>query len=439
MDDRVKEARLLWEVGVEGIGGNELLVTDLNGDGKPELLVGQSPGQLRSDAHFSNFGPRGWYTEEERRLHCLTATDLEGNRLWQVGEPHRGEDPFCSHGMNDLVSAELDGDGLSEVLCVVWDTLTVYDGATGDVKAERKLPADNFATVRTGALKGDPDRQQVLVKVNAQSYAPYEYGNPTFVLDSDLSEMWMERHYRGSGHTPVILDIDGDGRDEILIGYNVVDPDGKVRWTIPIENATAEHADHINPVDLDGDGRVEIAYSGSKDFFVSSDRGEVLWKRPHRHSQTTIAGRFQEGGRELGLVLNEKWIGMTCYTWDGQALWTREGVGYGRHCVSGWRDDGLDLILYEPSLKVERDETPFESVPEETPMLWPVLLDGDGNVAVRLPWKDDYVQPRERIRGFRGYDYGIGFRTQVADLDGDGREEVLIYDRRRVLAFGPPG
>ena len=53
-------------------------------------------GQLRSQLHFARFGPRGWYSEEERTLHCLTAIDLKGNRLWQAGEPYQGEHPYCS-------------------------------------------------------------------------------------------------------------------------------------------------------------------------------------------------------------------------------------------------------------------------------------------------------------------------------------------------------
>ncbi len=433
MSEALKAARLLWELDIVGIGG-QMALADVNGDGKPEILLRQSPGQLKSELYRE----RGWNTDEERRLCCITAIDLEGNRLWQVGEPHRGEDPYCSHGGNDFITADLDGDGRPEVISIVWDVLRVFDGETGEVRGEKKLPADNFAQVKAGNLKGDPTRQQLVVKVNDGSYPPYEYGNPTFVLDSDLSELWKESHYHGSGHAPVLIDVDGDGCDEMLIGYNLVDSDGALLWSIPVENATREHADNIHPVDLDGDGEVEIAYSGSKDFFVANTRGEVIWRRPHEHSQNTTAGRLRHDVDGLTMILNEKWIGMTCYTPEGEALWQKPGVGYARQPVRGWGEDGLDLVIYTPNLKRQHDEVPYYNDPEETHLYWPFLMDGEGDRAMAFPFKEAYEQPEQRIRGFRAYDYGIGYSPLVVDLDGDGKDEVLIYDRRKVLAFGAP-
>ena len=82
MGTEVEMATLLWKVETEGVGGNELLVTDIDGDGEVELLARQSPGQLRSKLNRD----RGWNTDAERHIHCITAIDLKGNRLWQVGE-----------------------------------------------------------------------------------------------------------------------------------------------------------------------------------------------------------------------------------------------------------------------------------------------------------------------------------------------------------------
>ena len=65
-------------------------------------------------------------------------------------------------------------------------------------------------------------------------------------------------------------------------------------------------------------------------------------------------------------------------------------------------------------------------------------MDGDGNMVMEFPFREDFKQPKQRIRGFRAYDYGIGYGAMVLDLDGDGRDEVLIYDRQKILAFGAP-
>ena len=43
MGEARRDARLLWELDVEGIGG-QMIVADVNGDGKLEFLLRQSPG-----------------------------------------------------------------------------------------------------------------------------------------------------------------------------------------------------------------------------------------------------------------------------------------------------------------------------------------------------------------------------------------------------------
>ncbi len=74
MGDAQREARLLWELDVEGVGG-QMVVADVNGDGKLEFLLRQSPGQLKSDLYIE----RGWNTDEERHLFCITAIDQDGD------------------------------------------------------------------------------------------------------------------------------------------------------------------------------------------------------------------------------------------------------------------------------------------------------------------------------------------------------------------------
>ena len=439
MSSDLRQARLLWEVDVDGFGGDELFVTDLNGDGEPELLMRQSAGGGRAEFVFRRFGPRGMYTEEERHLNCISAVDLKGNLLWQVGEAHQGEHPYFCHGSAGFAFACLEGDALPDVLAVVWDVLTVLDGRSGAVKAELKVPTDNFNTIVSVNLRGDPTRQQLLVKAGGRAYPPYRPGNPTFVLDSDLSELWGETDYPCVGCRPVVLDLDNDGCEEILVGSCLVDHDGQRLWTLLGVDPEKEHVDHVNPVGLKGDGQIQLAYAvDGGDFLLVDTQGEEIWRREHRHSQSSIAGRFRSDVEGLAIVLTEKWIGMTCYTPEGHRLWNKEGVGYGRRTVLGWGEDGLDLILYEPHLLKGRDACPYHSVPEETRNFWPYLIDGEGNRVMELPWKEDYVQPRQLIRGFRAYDYGIVFHNQVMDLDGDGRDEVVVWDRRRVMAFGAP-
>lgn len=430
---QVKRAELVEVFDLEDFGG-PLHVVDLDGDGRFEYLVRQNAGHLRSKAHKTPKAGVG-ISREELEINCLTALDGRGRKLWQAGSPHRGEHPFASHGGDDLTVCRLDGGVTPQVVAVEMDMLRVYDSADGTVRREKQLPGDNFCAMAHGAVKGDPSRNQLLVKVTDSAYEPYRYGNPSLLLDSDLTELWMRPHFHGSGHLPVMLDIDGDGFDEILIGYNLVDHDGELLWTIPVENADQDHADHIIAGDFNADGRIEIVYAGSKDYFMADVAGNILWQRPHEHSQKSLAGRFRTDVAGQTIILNEKFIGMTAYTPEGQPLWNRPGTGYAQHALKGWTGDERELILFEPQLKRPAEEAPFHSEPEKSHDFWPLIFDGEGRIAAELPWRDEYAQPRQLVRGGRAYDFGIGYATQVADLDDDGRDEIVVSDRRRVWIF----
>ena len=71
---------------------------------------------------------------------CLTAFDLEGTLLWQVGTP----DPDAGGPGSDYPAqiADWDGDGNNEVLCVMDKQFLVLDGRTGEIKETRDLPGD---------------------------------------------------------------------------------------------------------------------------------------------------------------------------------------------------------------------------------------------------------------------------------------------------------
>ncbi len=87
---------------------------DLDGDGVPEMLIGQNIPRLGD-----NF----------IQLSCLTAVTFDGKVLWQLGRPDRrhglltADTPFQIH--------DLDGDGKNEVVMVKDFKLQVLEGAAG--------------------------------------------------------------------------------------------------------------------------------------------------------------------------------------------------------------------------------------------------------------------------------------------------------------------
>jgi hypothetical protein len=66
---------------------------------------------------------------------------------------------------------------------------------------------------------------------------------------------------------------------------------------------------------------------------------------------------------------------------------------------------------------------------------WPYLVGGDGAPEYAIPCPPHAAQAEHPIPRHRPDDYGYGFRTVVADLDGDGEEELLVHDRRYAWIF----
>ena len=98
---------------------------------------------------------------------------------------------------------------------------------------------------------------------------------------------------------------------------------------------------------------------------------------------------------------------------------------------------GTVKIAFRPQLKPIRP-TPYQSDPAWSKTLWPKFLGSDGSPIDVFPWKDEYAQPKRLIRAERSYDCGVKYYPLVQDLDGDGLDEVLVYDRDRVWLFRSP-
>ena len=70
--------------------------------------------------------------------------------------------------------------------------------------------------------------------------------------------------------------------------------------------------------------------------------------------------------------------------------------------------------------------------------MWPGFMNGDGEILSVFPWKDEYRQPCRFIRAKRAYDCGVQYWLKIEDLDRDGLDEILIYDRDHVWIFHSP-
>jgi rhamnogalacturonan endolyase len=387
---------VLWrsfETGEEGTG-HSVRFGDLDGDGELEVLLAQCVN-------------RGG-TDNLAGISCLTAYKLSGAILWQIGEPHRG------HGM---VSADLplqihdiDGDGRAEVVMCKDFMVRVLDGRTGAVKQEASTPScrgagrmpsfdDIFDRLNGDSLffadlSGQGARREILVK--------NRYG-ALWALDANLNVLWM----RGckTGHSPFVSDLNGDGRDEILIGSTLLDADGKVIWSMP----TDDHVDTSAVVTLaqGAEPLVVLACSDEGLHFLSLD-GRRLRTDRIGHAQDLAFGRFRDDLPGLQFCT--------------KTFWGHPGI----------------LFMYSSALDriMTRQEYPFGS------MVYPLNWAGGELQHILIS-----VHPT-----FGGVMDGWGCKTRLLpddghpwlccealDVAGDARDEILCWDLNRFWIYTQEG
>jgi hypothetical protein len=293
-----------------------------------------------------------------------------------------------------------DNDKANEVLVIEGKTLRILDGATG--KVEREVPVPGNDSILIANFAGASRPGDLVIKDRYKNI---------WVYDKNLKLQWTRK--ANTGHYPMNIDLDGDGREELICGYTLFDRDGKVRWS---HDEFPEHNDGVDADDMDGDGVPEIAIACSRDSVLLGADGKILWRKPHKHSQHAVIGAFAPGkpGKQVVFVdridardRSGKWNPdggiVYCYDKAGAELW-RTGPQGGitiSSTIDGWTGARRRSFV----LLYRRSSGP------------PVLLDGSGKIAAEFPFP-----PAKTDRG-----WGQHF-AQHFDALGDSREEVFVYN-----------
>ncbi len=217
--------------------GGDLRIGDLNGDGRCDFLVYRCNHGAPRGAHMGGMKPA-----------FLGAFDLDGRVLWSAG----GGGNHPSRPMSVAVK-DWTGDGADDVICfwhkpqqglkTDWQSLAdvavqLRDGRTGELLREaapdaitgrrRKDPVGaNWVHQRLliANFRGLPEPRDIAVKL----------GDTYVALDEHINVLWTYKtewvkYSQCPAYIPAVGDIDGDGRDELLTGYHLLDDDGSILW-----------------------------------------------------------------------------------------------------------------------------------------------------------------------------------------------------------------
>jgi hypothetical protein len=371
--------------------GCRMWLGDIDGDGRMEIVM------VQPDSGFDDrFYPHS--------VVCATAYNLEGEQLWQIGEP----DPNVNGSGADIPAQiyDIDNDGNNEFLCVMNDELCIFDGKTGELKEKHLLPNEHaHDCIVIADLEGTGYPQNIILK---------DRYHQIWALDTKFEVMWT---FKGNvGHYPWVYDLNGDGKDEIIAGYTVLNGRGEKLWTIDME----DHADCIWVCDLHQDKEPVVLVGGSDTTAYSTD-GKLLWRFTDTvESQNIAPGNFipeYEGTEIAGLdrISRNDVIGP-----DGNIIPAPEGkdgvfvfdhnansIFKEDRQVPGWKTIVTTIHNFERSaqdyiLAYRRSDVPGG------------VYDANMNVIFELP--------------FEGH-------VMWTDLIGDGLSQLIVYDDEKIAIY----
>ena len=312
----------------------KILLGDLNKDGRMEIVCIQANGQI--DDRY-----------EPHQVTCVTVFDMEGNMLWQYGKPVDHPGNFGSDFPAQVY--DLDQDGNLEVLCIMDKKFLVLNGLTGEVKNIYDLPGPMaHDCIIIANLRGLNHPSDIILKDRYQRL---------WALDDQFNLLWT--HEGNVGHFPYVFDINGDGYDEVMAGYDLLDHKGKLLWSC---KDLEDHADCLWIGDVNGDGHNEIVVGGSVTCLYDKD-GNELWRNEDSvESQHIALGKFikDEPGLQIagldrirrGDGHKGEWDGLDglfLLSSEGQCLWEEKRTSKGWLTIintcRNWGGCGQDHIL----------------------------------------------------------------------------------------------
>jgi RHS repeat-associated protein len=389
---------------LDGVTPNGLLAGDFNGDGRDEIVA---------------WGIRDACTNISFRTYVTDNSGAAPTTISTVRDA--GSTAQCDHGMTNARTFRLDvdGDSIDDVVLAIGDELRVYEGR----------PSGLFAVPTVSAW------------------------------DSNT-------------HDCVPADVDGDGRQDLvceLPGQIVVRRSTPYGWLVTTQSTSAVLPNHqfleLAAGDVDGDGLEDIilarAASGSTRVVLARSRGDGMFDFPDEQT-FAFTGKLATGDvdgdgqldlmwtRKAGTLFevdvavarkgysNTRWISVPRQTTTLKEPSLADVDGDGRSDLVGitaafeMRAQRATSDGMFGSLEAALATCPDAPVSGDSAQLMPADWNGDGLVdptCVTHQFDAQYTMI-ERPGQPRGADRQ---RWQRADLDGDGRDE-LVY-----VAFKNPG
>ena len=304
------ELECIRKIDIRGFGtGRQLRIA--NADGKIIFLMAQHQKRMIRDSFA--------------RLSCLTAFDMDGNVLWMHGEPNGCNDNALISCDLPFQVADVNNDGRLEVIYSMDFEVLIVDLLTGKLIKSMPTPVVkddplmayhpfyrlNVDAIRVADFKGLGYKGNFIIKDRYRNVWAY---------DENMELMWRYNH-KNTGHFPYIYDFDGDGRDEMFVGYDMIDHDGKMIFSLPMNS---DHTDEIIYARLKNDHPKRlILASGNEGMNIVNIDGTIYKHNEIGHAQRISVAKYDNNIDGLQICATAFWgsDGIICmYDCDGNLL-----------------------------------------------------------------------------------------------------------------------
>lgn len=297
--------KLSFDIRAAG-SGTSIRLGDIDGDGRMEIVLAK-PASSSDPRYFSH------------QVATVTAFSVDGNLLWQVGDP--SGDEKASDIDLPIQIYDIDKDGKNEVIVVMDQNLLVLDGKTTEIKKQIPLPDKNIGgTILIADLEGTGYAQNIILK-NKHSHI--------WALDVNLNILWDAEG--NVGLSPIAYDLNGDGKDEIIAGYNVFSSAGELLWK-------ADCPGHANSALVEciynEDEPIVIIYGNTIRAYTKD--GEFLWEIPES-AKNIVIGKFRDNIDCLDILVLDS---MSLFDNKGNFLYQKNEPVYLPIPVSNFDDSG---------------------------------------------------------------------------------------------------
>ena len=454
-----------WQYGIYGssLGRSGILLTDLDGDGTPEIVAGGSTNYFgdntfwyvlkrNADGSYRQF----WHSEPCNAVVVqLVAADLNGDGGKEIvvglsdgtvrvydGMTFQQLKSFKTTKLTALAVADLDGDGKPEI--VTSDGIGLYVYASDTAALKWSVANAGGTSIAVGNVDTDPAPEIVVTS----------YGGKGYVIDT-VSHAVKWAYGNGFGSQVALGDVNGDGVQEIVGSYGyakitVFDARSKSpAWDI----STPEYIDSILVADTDGDGVPEILFADAQYQRIHLIDGRTRnEKKVLTHADDGVAGMAvadvdNDGKLEIVFgagdwstdsdrlyVMDLQSGGVKWHSVDTVDMFGRLAVadlkgdgGYEVVAVSAgvWEDQWLQVLDGQTHVPYYLGN--ISSMMSGTPCVATGDVDGDGKNEI-------VVTSNGTVQVFDGASYTLKHKSGqmsnlstvlVADVDNDGTNEIV--------------